>query len=68
MFWNGKTGASGSAAGGLTISETSSAIGGQFWNGPGRRDIVNAVEKDLQFLFNRRTLGPPLCGAQLCFL
>ena len=30
--------------------------------------IVNAVEKEYQLLFNRRTRGPPLRGAQLRFL
>ena len=28
-------------------------------------DIVNAVEKELQLLFNRRTMGPPMRRAQL---
>ena len=30
--------------------------------------IVNAVEKEYSLLFNRRTRGPPLRGAQLRFL
>lgn len=30
--------------------------------------IVNAVEKEYEFLFNRRTIGPLACKARVRFL
>ena len=47
--------------GGTDIIRCTTAVDGAY-------DIVNAVEKELQLLFNRRTMGPPVRGAHLRFL
>ena len=46
--------------GGTDIIRCTTAVDGAY-------DIVNAVEKELKLLFNRRTMGPPPRGAHSRF-